>query len=360
MMAVRFSITNVYSGFIRNWGYLLVAATIWILSGCQDGEKTQSGSGEISQNIASETIDARKWQYVESEDGSQPVARHEAAFVNVGSKFYLLGGRGIRPVSIYDTQSGTWSKGPEPPIELHHFQPVVVEDRIYILGALTGGWPEETPVGHIYTYDTATNTWQQGDAIPEARRRGSTGNVLSGSKIYMLCGIKNGHIGDHKDWADSYDLETGSWEVLSDAPRTRDHFQAVLADGLIYAVAGRNTGSSETPFGGTIGPVDAYHIATDTWTTLPNPIPTERAGTAATFCNGQILIAGGESPVQEKAHSEVEALDPKTGTWQAWPPLNEGRHGTGLVSFDDSLYIASGCGNRGGSPELTTMERLEN
>lgn len=360
MDAIQFSTTTVGSGIIRYRGHLLVAVIIWIFSGCQDGVKTQTGPGEILQNIASEFIDAREWQYVESADGSLPVARHEAAFVNVGSIFYLLGGRGIRPVSIYDTQSGTWTKGPEPPIELHHFQPVVVEDRIYILGALTGGWPEETPVGHIYIYDTATDTWNKGDPIPTERRRGSTGNVLFGDKIYMLCGIKNGHIGDHKDWADSYNLKTGSWEVLSDAPRTRDHYQAVQANGVIYALAGRNTGSSETPFGGTIGAVDAYHIATDTWKTMPNPIPTERAGTAAIYHNELILVAGGESHEQEKTHSEVEALDPKTGTWQAWPPLNEGRHGTGLVAFGDALHIASGCGNRGGSPELTTMERLGN
>lgn len=359
MVDFRFSKLYLPGGLKCCWAPLLLLTIHLTLTGCKDRGITTSGSGDISQYEAPEPTVTQEWQYVESEDGSQPVARHEAAFVKVGSKFYLLGGRGVRPVSIYNTQSGTWTKGPEPPMELHHFQPVVVEDQIYILGALTGGWPNETPVEHIYIYDTANNSWKQGDAIPEARRRGSTGNVLANGKIYMLCGIKNGHIGDHKDWADSYDLETGNWEVLSNAPRTRDHYQAVLADGVIYTLAGRNTGSSETPFGGTIGTVDAYQIATDTWTTLPNPIPTERAGTAAIFYNDRILVAGGESPVQEKAHSEVEALDPETGAWQAWPPLKEGRHGTGLVIFDDALYIASGCGNRGGSPELTTMERLE-
>ncbi|NNE75647.1 MAG: galactose oxidase [Pricia sp.] len=299
------------------------------------------------------------WQSVASTDGSKPVARHEAAFVRIGEKFYLLGGRGIRPVSIYDTANGTWSEGTEPPIELHHFQPVVFENKIYIISALTGGWPAEAPTEFVYIYDPASDEWSKGDEIPAARRRGSTGNVLFEDKIYIACGIKNGHIGDHKKWLDRYDPKTGEWEILADAPRARDHFQAVLTNGKIYALAGRNTGANpEDPFGGTIAENDIYDIASDTWETLPNPIPTERAGNAATLYEGEILVVGGESPKQEKAHADVEALDPQTKEWKKLPELQEGRHGTGLVLYEDDIYIASGCGNRGGNPELDTMEKF--
>ncbi|MBC2838870.1 kelch repeat-containing protein [Robiginitalea sp. SC105] len=323
------------------------------LLSCKNQGDTRQNSVDTAQAIRNPA-----WHFVESSDGSEPVARHEAAFVGVADKFYLLGGRGIRPVSIYDTQTGTWSKGPEPPIEMHHFQPVVVGTKVYIVGALTGGWPEEYPIDHIYIYDTETNTWNMGDAIPEDRQRGSTGNIVMGDKIYLFCGIKNGHIGDHKKWADSYDLTSGAWEVLADAPRTRDHFQAALHNGKIYALGGRNTGSSDTPFGGTIAEIDAYDIASNTWTTLPHPIPTERAGTFSTVYDGHILVAGGESPVQEKAHAEVEGVHPDTGEWKSYPNFNQGRHGTGLIVFEGDLYTASGCGNRGGTPELTTMEVL--
>lgn len=325
---------------------------------CKNDQKSGSDSEDLQQMEEPESPAESSWSYVTSEDGSLPVARHEAAFVGLGDKFYLLGGRGERSTSIYDTNTNTWTEGPEPPLEMHHFQPVVVGSKIYIIGAFTGGWPDETPVPNIYIYDTETDSWTQGDEIPENRRRGSTGNILYNGKIYLVCGIKNGHIGDHKDWVDSYDPETGSWEILSSAPRTRDHFQAVLHEGKIYALAGRNTGSTESPFGGTIAEVDAYDIEANSWTSTSDPIPTKRAGTAAILYMGQILVAGGESPEQEKAHAEVEALDPNTGQWATLPQLNEGRHGTGLVEFGDELYIASGCGNRGGSPELTTVERL--
>ncbi|NAS13833.1 Kelch repeat-containing protein [Poritiphilus flavus] len=340
------------------WKVLLLPIVLLNVYACKNDQKNRSDTEELQQMEESESPSEASWRYVTSEDGSLPVARHEAAFARVGDKFYLLGGRGDRATSIFDTSTNTWTEGPEPPLEMHHFQPVVVGSKIYILGAFTGGWPDETPIPHIYIYDTETDTWTQGDEIPENRRRASTGNILHNGKIYMLCGIKNGHIGDHKDWADSYDTATGSWEILVDAPRTRDHFQAVLHKGKIYALAGRNTGSTDTPFGGTIAEVDAYDIASNNWSSTSDPIPTERAGTAAILYMGQILVGGGESTVQEKAHAEVEALDPETGNWTVFPELNEGRHGTGLVGFEGQLYIASGCGNRGGSPELTTVERL--
>lgn len=193
---------------------------------CKDAKKEH----EPEIQVANESVDS-KWKSVRSNDESKPVERHEAAFVRVGAKFYLLGGRSIRSVSIYNTELGSWSLGAKPPIELHHFQPVVYDNKVYCISAMTGEWPTETPTTHVYIYDPATDTWSKGDEIPEERRRGSTGNILQNGLIYIACGIKNGHVGDHKKWMDSYDPKTGKWEVLADAPRARDHFQAILIDG---------------------------------------------------------------------------------------------------------------------------------
>ena len=64
----------------------------------------------------------------------------------MGRRFYLLGGRGEKPVNVYDPATNTWSEVSKPPIEIHHFQSVVYENRIWVLGALTRGYPDETPV----------------------------------------------------------------------------------------------------------------------------------------------------------------------------------------------------------------------
>lgn len=332
--------------------YILYISCFLVVFSCKEKPET-------TQTITQEKVQEKYWKIVAASDSSKPIARHEASFVKVKDKFYLLGGRGIRPVSIYNPQINSWSEGAKPPIEMHHFQPVVYKDKIYLLGVMTGKYPAENPVSHIYIYDPIKDSWTKGNEIPEERRRGSTGNILHNGKIYMTCGIKNGHIGDHKNWMDSYDLETGTWKVLANAPRARDHFQTVLVNDIIYALAGRNSQaeSTEGVFAHTISEVDVYDISSNTWKTLPNNMPTLRAGNSATFFDNQILVIGGESHNQKKAHSEVEALDPETNEWKTLAPLNTGRHGSGVLEYNSELYIASGSGNQGGAPELESMEK---
>ncbi|WP_366183661.1 kelch repeat-containing protein [Flavobacterium ovatum] len=326
--------------------YLFTGLGVLIIAlGCS--RKIQSSAESVS----------KQWQEVNSKDDSKPIARHEAAFVRVNSKMYLLGGRGIRPVSIYDALTQKWSLGAKPPIELHHFQPVVYQDNVYFIGALTGQYPAEVPVPVIYSYNTTTNSWATGDKIPTARLRGSTGNVIHDGIVYISCGITNGHIDGHQNKMDSYNIKTGEWKVLPDAPRARDHFQAVLAKDKIYVLGGRLSKAPKNTFAETIGAVDVFDIKKNKWETLKSPLPNERAGTMATLYKNQVLVIGGESIRQNPAHAEVDALNIKTNEWSVFPKLVTGRHGSGVVIYNNTLYIASGCGNRGGSPELTTMEK---
>jgi N-acetylneuraminic acid mutarotase len=123
-------------------------------------------------------------------------------------------------------------------------------------------------------------------------------------------------------------------------------------DNKIYALAGRTTVAATNPFANTIGEVDVYDLNTNSWTTLPDTLPTLRAGNAAMTLGEDILIVGGESKDQVVAHSEVEALSVPTGKWRSLDSLSKGRHGTGIINYNGQLIMASGCGNHGGSPEL--------
>ncbi|WP_020570750.1 Kelch repeat-containing protein [Neolewinella persica] len=299
-----------------------------------------------------------EWQAVIPSDSSAPTARHEAAFVQVGDKAYLLGGRRINPVDILDLNTMTWTAGADSPVEIHHFQPVVYQDEIYLMGAMTGKYPGETPLPEIYIYSPAKDEWRTGATIPEGRRRGGAGTVLHDGLIYMVCGIQDGHRGGHVPWLDAYNPETNSWEQLPDAPRSRDHFQAVAHGNKIYALAGRTTVAATNPFANTIAEVDVYDLATNSWSTLSDTLPTLRAGNAAIALGDEILVAGGESTAHEVAHNEVEALAVKTGKWRSLDTLSRGRHGTGVIHYQNQLIMASGCGNRGGSPELGDIIKM--
>ena len=300
-----------------------------------------------------------QWETIETHE--TPLARHENSFASIGEHLYLFGGREIKPISIYGTETNEWTEGAAPPIEIHHFQGATYNDKIYVIGALTGKYPYETPLPYMLIYDPMKNVWEVGPEIPKERRRGSCGVVVDGDSVYMVSGIVDGHNSTHVPWVDRYDFKTKKWTVLADAPRARDHFQAAIGAGKIYAVGGRNSSyATKQTFELTIPEIDVYDLKTNTWHTLDKKlnIPTERAGCTTILYDSQLIVIGGESKSQEVAHNEVEALNLDTMKWTKLNSLNRGRHGTQAVLNTKNIYIAAGCGNRGGSPELNSMEKF--
>jgi outer membrane protein assembly factor BamB len=288
---------------------------------------------------------------------AQITMRHEHGYVKAGSKFYLLGGRGINPVDIFDPATGAWTKGASSPVEMHHFQAVVFENDIYVVGAMGGAFPKEPPLANIYIYNPANDAWRTGPAIPAGRRRGGAGAVLHNGEIYVVAGITNGHYDGHVAWVDAFNPRTGQWRQLPDAPRARDHFHAGIIDGKIYAAAGRrSSAATNQTFQLTVAEVDVFDLATNRWSTLPpaGNIPTPRAGAGAVVMDGRLIVLGGESD-QPLAHASVEALDPATGRWTTLKPLAMGRHATQAVLHDGKIYLASGSRTQGAT-EVDTQE----
>ena len=312
--------------------------------------------------LACNTKTPSNWKWETVEANGAPTERHEAGFVAYKDKLILIGGRRINPTDVFDTKTNTWTQKSATPIELHHFQPVVVKDTIYLIGAMTGKWPNEKPLDRVIKYYPKEDLYEFGHTIPEHRRRGGAGVVYYKNKIYLVGGITKGHMNGYQPWLDEYDPKTGDWKVLPNAPDARDHFQAVVSNDQLFVFAGRRTSTiTRQDMALTSDHGNVYDFASGTWMPVTNnlKIPTQRAGNAAFVWNNEIIIGGGESLAHEVAHNEVEAFNSKTGTWQKWPSMLEGRHGSGYGIVGDYVYIASGSGNRGGGPELTTIERLK-
>lgn len=318
-----------------------VGAALCVLAACS------------AQTTSPQGTDIAPVEWQQRKASTPPSARHENGFVAVGERLYLIGGRGERPLDIFDPATGRWSQGAEPPFEIHHMQAIAYDEKLYVLGAMTGGFPEEPPLANILIYDPASDAWSEGPEIPADRRRGGSGVVLHEGLIYLVGGNTRGHMSGYVPWVDVFDPETGRWTQLPDAPHSRDHFHAAVIDGHLYAAGGRtsshDTGESMSL---TVGPVDVYDIENQRWRTLAAPIPTQRAGTATVALNGLLVVLGGESTSQVEAHSEVEAYNPETEKWRSLPPLPVGRHGTQATLFDGELHIVAGSENRGGGPEL--------
>jgi hypothetical protein len=290
--------------------------------------------------------------------------RHEACFVMVREKGYLLGGRGVQKVSRFDPATKQWSDRASPPIELHHMQCVAVDDAIFIVSSWTGYYPNEVNTEYIYIYNTTANVWSTRPGLPEPRRRGGAAQVLvvrsnNQREIYVSHGNRGGH-GDQAvsyGWLDKYNVDLNQWTTnLPDAPNPRDHTGGGLVqNGQLLCVAGGRDGGVSNFFNTVVLPTDCYNLATGIWSVKPN-IPQGRAGSSyGRTCDGKLMVAGGEGFGQ--AWSNVDVFD---GTsWKSLKGLQRARHGSGLAvsCICNEIYIASGSGSQGGSPELTTTER---
>lgn len=298
------------------------------------------------------------WDVLDDSSGS-PDHRHESGFIEVGGLMYLIGGRSDRDTNIYDPIADAWTDGANPPVEMHHIQPVAIDGLIYVVAAYSGQCCDsEFGLSHIYIYDPLADAWHLGAEIPANRRRGSVGAVVYNDEIYIVGGLEGGHGNSATSFAyfDKYNPTTNEWTILEDAPRARDHFNAVLMGDEMYLAGGRQTDVGSF-FENTVAEVDVFNFTTNTWSTLPSGsnIPTERAGTLAASIADEVIVVGGESN-QNDAHDETEALNINTEAWRSLDSLNEDRHSGGMAECNGTLYAVSGSGGKGGGPELSSAE----
>ncbi len=305
-------------------------------------------------------------------DGGGPQDRHEAGFVAVGNRLYLIGGRGTRPIQYFDLGTGVWVNTGVSTTNLHHFQPVVIGDDIYIVGALTGTCctvTTEPPATVVKVFDTATNTLSDTHAILTQFRRGSAGAVVHNGDIYVISGNTGGH-GD--DGTENLDLFTrydpfGSprWTALDPIPHPRDHFAAAMIGNRLFVAGGRTSEvgpiTSVAMFAAVVPEVDVYNFNTSSWSTL-TMLPSPRAAAATAALNGALYIIGGEggalSDMGDPAWDRVDRLVPNTD-WDTLDSIPVPRHGTGAATCADDIYVAAGAETRGGQDEVNDFHALD-
>lgn len=283
------------------------------------------------------------WETVQGFSGI-PGERHENGFLQVGDKFILIGGRNSewKLTEHYDFTTNAWAQGSFHPLRMHHIQAVEIDGLVYVVGAMTGDFPDEVAIPNIYIYDPLTAAWYVGPEIPLARRRGSCGVVVHNKKIYMFSGLTDGHNGGHVAFTDVYDPYSNTLSTLADAPRARDHFNATLIGDQVYCVGGRRSKHDTDGLNSDMETlVDVYDILTDTWTTLAAPLPVPRAGAATAAIGDQLFVIGGENA--NGATDTTHVLDIVSKTWVAgWDTLGDERHGTQAIMNNGMIYIAAG------------------
>ncbi|WP_306013872.1 MULTISPECIES: PKD domain-containing protein [unclassified Allomuricauda] len=318
------------------------------------------GSSQDATVISFQWSIEGEYLWTDKNENLNYTARHENSFVQAGDKFYLMGGReNSQTIDIYDYTTNTWtSLANSAPMEFNHFQATEYKGLIWVIGSFqTNVFPNEVPAEFIWMFDPASQEWIQGPEIPENRRRGSAGLAVYQDKFYIVGGNTDGHDGGYVPWFDVYDPSNGTWTTLTDAPRARDHFSAVVIGDKLYAAGGRLSGGAGGVWAPTIAEVDVYDFTNGTWSTLPNAqnIPTPRGGAATVNFNDRLLVIGGEvedevvyGVLTDDALKITEEYDPVSSSWTRLPDLNHERHGTQAIVSGPGVHILAGSPSRGG------------
>ncbi len=300
-------------------------------------------------SLKAQDISDYRWTTLETK--GNVTARHESSMVLYKDKFYLVGGRGMNPVNVFNPKNNTWEEKSKPPFEIHHFQAAVYKDAIYVV-AMVGKYPKEVPLENIWLYYPEKDIWEKGAEIPTNIRRGGGGASVYKDKLYLTCGIDFGHTSGTNNNFSSYDLITGEWKNLTKAPHIRDHFSTIVVGDNLYCIGGRNT-SVHFPdnfgafFEATMPKVDVYNFVEEKWHTMKAELPYPTAAGGLVHFENKIIYAGGEGAYKQ-AYNTTQCLDLETGKWSLLAPLNIGRHGGGILVYDNKIYTAAGSPNKGG------------
>jgi N-acetylneuraminic acid mutarotase len=227
-----------------------------------------------------------------------PIGLDDLEAHTIGDKIYVVAGHGVAGVRNelmeYDPLADSWTMKTPSPAYRSGFASAVVNGRIYVMGGRGMGddGPEEAGEPSVFKdrvaiYDTATDSWSEGQAMPMAYEPGAS-CVLS-DRIYVFGGFSI--LGAAPDtW--EYNTTSNSWSAKSSVNGGRGGLDCVRVGDQFYLLGGYNAIISTLDF------VDRYDPATDTWSS-PTRMPAARADFDADAVGGEIFIIGGLDWQQE-------------------------------------------------------------
>jgi N-acetylneuraminic acid mutarotase len=136
-------------------------------------------------------------------------------------------------------------------------------------------------------------------------------------------------------------VASNSWIQRTDMPSDRFNLATAvvtnaLGQSILYAIGG------STPTGGSLSKVQAYNVATNSWTTkAPLPMPLYWTNGVGVI-GGKLYISGGVASYKNY-RAELYRYDPATNTWTRKHdmPNTTFRGVTGVIQ--NRLYVLTGC-----------------
>jgi N-acetylneuraminic acid mutarotase len=287
-----------------------------------------------------------------AEPGQEPLApllsvRQEHAVAVLGNEVFVVGGftpSATSSVEAYDPANDTWRSIAPFPSVLHHANVAVVGERLFVAGFYVGSSFTEAS-GSVFEYDAALDGWTERAPLPAGTERASACVAALDGAIYLFGGARNGSVAE----ASTSDPASDTWRELPQLPEPREHCAAGAIGGRIVIAGGRADG-----IGGFQPNTWIFDPETETY--APGaPLLTARGGVAGAVLGERLFIFGGEGNAADPSgvFPQVEAYDPATDAWQAFPDMLFPRHGLGAAADATRIYLPGGASQQGFGAEDT-------
>jgi N-acetylneuraminic acid mutarotase len=284
------------------------------------------------------------------EQARLPIPVGEMGVIACAGRIHVIAGYARHRVDgdfhqVFDPATGSWTLKAAFPLPCNHVALAAIGTKIYAFG----GFIEQNrcPHSRCFVYDTTTDTWHPIAGL--LRPRGASSAVVVDGKVHLLGGRDVRSV----EWHEIYDPQTDKYQILAGMRGStgtqpfvgqRDHMGVVVVGRRIHAIGGRmdsydfNTGLNAI-----------YDPGTDAWS-FGAPLPTPRSGVSAVYINGRIVVFGGEAT--GKVFGTNEAYDSQADRWEALTPMRvprHGLHGATVAVIGDMVHVPGGGPVPGGS-----------
>jgi N-acetylneuraminic acid mutarotase len=303
----------------------------WTLGGQRD-------AGRFANQAFVLDLEANKWTPI-----AQPFQTRAAGAGVVSGKIALVGGidasgKTQRTVHLLDPQTGSWSTGPDFPVDA--FGAAVTSNGKSLFASARSGL--------IYELSDLAAGWHPVAALAFPRFFHQL-VMLDDHQLAVLGGISGMHEGPRISHLEVIDVQSRAPRVMSwtlRAPGTAKNRQgaAVLNDSLV--VFGGNNSLNQHDFEPKDFSADAFELelADMAFTRLPS-FPAARQTVQTVALDDALLALGGFGHDGEKAraHSEAFVFDLAKGAWLPYGSnLPSPRTQFGLVAHGDDLWVFGG------------------
>ncbi|OCB33390.1 protein kinase [Mycobacterium malmoense] len=207
---------------------------------------------------------------------------------------------------------------------------------VYTVGGTNG----TADLATVEAYDPAAKTWTSLPALSQPRS--DLGVAIVDGRLVAAGGVSAGQL---LKSVSAFDLMTKTWSGLPDMMTARHGMAVDAVEKSVYAIGGSTAvGDGQLTSSAETLKLPARRIQPAAqWRTLPDA-PTARLMTAWAVVGDKIWIVGGLR--NGVALQTVESYDPRTGAWQAGPPLPMPLHHAAAAAYRGEVVVLGGASDQ--------------